>query len=365
MRICLNLPVNSVSFGQVSTLLLRNFLLDSKVDPDLFVIGNQIDLSAQESINPNFIKWIENKISISLSRHDRNNPNFKLWHLNGSLESLSKEQNLFTFYELDAPTKEEVNIVANQKNVIFSSEFSVENFRSKGCKNVHYVPLAFDHYNFKQTSKKYFQDGRIVFNLCGKLEKRKRHQKIIKSWIKKFGNNKKYFLQCAIFNPFLKIEDQQNLILNILEGNKYFNISFLGMMEKNTAYNDFLNSANIIIGMSGGEGWGLPEFHSVALGKHGIIMNAHGYKGWANENNSILVNPSKDKIEAYDNMFFKKDIPFNQGHIYDFDEEEFIHGCEKAIEKVEKDPINTEGLKLQESFSDKKMYDNIINIINK
>ena len=49
-------------------------------------------------------------------------------------------------------------------------------------------------------------------------------------------------------------------------------------MPTNTAYNDYLNSGDIIIGMSGGEGWGLPEFHSVALGKYGIILNAHAYK---------------------------------------------------------------------------------------
>ncbi len=54
-------------------------------------------------------------------------------------------------------------------------------------------------------------------------------------------------------------------------------------MQKNSLYNDYLNSANIILGMSGGEGWGLPEFQSVALGKHAVILNATGYKDWATE----------------------------------------------------------------------------------
>jgi len=363
VRLCLNLPINSVSFGQVSTLLLRNFFLNKeRVDADLFVIGNQIDLSSQDNIDDAFVKWLQEKINNSLKKHDANNPSFKLWHLNGSLEKYSKEQHLFSFYELDSPTEEEINIARNQKSLIFSSQSSVDLFKSNRCDNTHYVPLAFDKYNFKQTNKKYFDDGRIVFNLCGKLEKRKRHEKIIKSWLKKFGNNKKYFLQCSIFNPFLKIEDQEVLISRILNNERYFNISFLGMMQKNSVYNDYLNSANIIIGMSGGEGWGLPEFHSVALGKHGIIMNAHGYKGWANENNSILVNPS-NKIDSADGMFFQKNSPFNQGNIYDFEEDDFISACETAIKKVEEDPINKEGLKLQKDFSDKKMFDNIINII--
>ena len=47
----------------------------------------------------------------ALHSHNRDNPIFKLWHLNGSLESLSKDQLLFTFYELDQPTKQEINII--------------------------------------------------------------------------------------------------------------------------------------------------------------------------------------------------------------------------------------------------------------
>jgi hypothetical protein len=114
-------------------------------------------------------------------------------------------------------------------------------------------------------------------------------------------------------------------------------------MQKNNMYNDFLNSGNIILGMSGGEGWGLPEFQSVAIGKHAVILNAHAYKEWANENNSTLVEPN-GKIEAYDGMFFHKDQPFNQGNIFDFDQNDFISACEKSIEKVKpKSPIKNVG----------------------
>ena len=66
-------------------------------------------------------------------------------------------------------------------------------------------------------------------------------------------------------------------------------LNFLGMMQKNSLYNDFLNSGNIILGMSGAEGWGLPEFQSVALGKHAVILNASAYKDWATEENSVMV----------------------------------------------------------------------------
>jgi hypothetical protein len=222
--------------------------------------------------------------------------------------------------------------------------------------------LAFDKYNFKKLDKQYFNDGRIVFNLVGKLEKRKNHKKVIQAWIKKFGNNKDYMLQCAIFNPFIKMEDNQTLISSILMGQNYFNVNFLSMMQKNSMYNDFLNSSDIVIGMSGGEGWGLPEFQSVALGKYGVILNAHSYKEWANKDNATLVNPS-GKIEVYDNLFFHRGAPFNQGNIFDFNEDEFINACELTIEKVKSQKTNKEGLKLQDQFTSEKMTDKILELV--
>jgi hypothetical protein len=114
--------------------------------------------------------------------------------------------------------------------------------------------------------------------------------------------------------------------------------------------------------MSGGEGWGLPEFHSLALGKHAVILNAHVYKDWANEENACLVEPSS-KIEAHDNMFFHRGTPFNQGNIFTFKEDDFISGCERAIERVQKNKLNEAGLKLQKQFTIENTVDRIVNLL--
>lgn len=361
MSFTLNLPVNPVSFGQVSTLLLKEIYLKKINEFVLYPIGDRLDLSTQDG-EEDFFKFLQEKTTSFLANVKRQNPCFKLWHLNGSLESASDKRYLLSFYELDAPTKEEINIVKNHDKVFFSSKYTVDIFKMFGCSNVEFLPLAFDKYNFKRLEKKYFSNDRIVFNLVGKLEKRKNHKKVIQAWLKKFGNNHKYHLQCSIYNPFFKEEDNKNLIANILEGKNYFNISFLGFMQKNSMYNDYLNSADIIIGMSGGEGWGLPEFHSVAIGKHAVILNAHAYKEWANDSNSVLVQPST-KIEAYDGAFFHKGQPFNQGNIFVFEDEEFIDGCEKAVRRVESNRLNENGLKLQEEFTSEKFATNVLNII--
>lgn len=360
MSLSLNLPVNGVSFGQISILVLRE-LFKLNQDVLLIPIGNP-DLSTQSDVSQEFATWIQNSINQSLVKHSKKNKVFKLWHINGSFESYSDNQVLLSFYELDQPTLVELNTVKNNNKVLFSSKETVDLYKNLGCKNVEYIPLAFDKYNFNVIDKSYFVDDRIVFNLVGKLEKRKHHVKLIQLWANKFGNNKKYSLQCSIFNHFMKPEDQNNIISQALQGKSYFNINFLPFMGQNKIYNDFLNSGNIIIGMSGGEGWGLPEFHSVAMGKHAVMMNAHGYKSWANEENSILVEPNS-KIEAYDGVFFHKGYTYNQGNIYDFNQDDFISGCELAIKRVEKNKVNKSGLKLQDEFTSDKLVSNILNHI--
>lgn len=359
--LCLNLPVNAVSFGQVSTLILKEFYKKNTAF-NLYPIGNSVDLSTQD-VDQNFFEWIKNKADGYLHKIKKDHTCFKLWHLNGSFDSCCCDQHLFSFYELDSPTKEEINIARNQKSLILSSTYACDIFKNAGCNNVKFIPLGFDKYNFKRIEKPYFSEERVVFNLVGKLEKRKHHKKIIQSWAKKYGNNPRYSLQCSIYNHFIKDEDQKNLLIYILEGENYYNINFLNFMPKNSMYNDYLNSADIIIGMSGGEGWGIPEFTSAALGKYAIILNAHSYKDWADEENSILVNPS-GKIEAYDNLFFHRGSPYNQGNIFDFNADDFISACELAIEKVRLNRVNESGLKLQEKFSSEKFADNILNIIN-
>ena len=323
----------------------------------LFPIG-QVDINSQNK-NDNFFQWLNDIASRANSLHDRNTPIFKLWHLIGSLESFSKEQILLSFYEVDQPTKTELNIVKNNSKVLLSSKYSISKFNELGCDNLNFVPLGFDSEHFSKIPR---VEGRtdIHFGLAGKLEpQRKRHLKVISAWAKKYGNKPGYFLNCAVYNNFLDPNVQSQLIGQALQGQRYWNINFLPYLPTNTAYNQFINNNDIILAMSGGEGWGLPEFQSVALGKYCVGLNAHAYKDWMNDKNSVLVNPS-GKIPVYDNIFFREGAEFNQGNIFDWDEDEFISAMETAEKKFKQNPENIEGLKLQQEFTYAKTTDAIL-----
>ena len=166
MEFAFHLPINGVSFGQVSMGFLRE-AHKRNLNPNIFPVNPQnIDLSTQ-TISEDFKSWIEERIGKSLETHKKSTPVFKLWHLNGSMESVSEKQLLFTFYELDQPTKSEINIAKNCSRVLVSSNYAKSVFENNGLDNVSFVPLYFDADNFKRKDKQYFADDRITFNFTG------------------------------------------------------------------------------------------------------------------------------------------------------------------------------------------------------
>lgn len=354
-----NLPINSVSFGNVSVTLLRA-AFEKGLSSTIFPIGG-VDVSSY-TFDETFGKWLEKGINFSYEKHSRSNPVLKLWHLNGSLESFSSDQILLTFHELDQLTASEVNAIKNQKLVLVTSEYTKRVCLDYGLTNVEVIKLGFDKWSFRRRDKSYFNDGRITFGISGKYEPvRKRHEKTIRAWIKRFGNDRRYFLQCSLFNPFRKLEELKQDWFNLVDGKKPFNVEFLSPIEKNVDYNEFLNSNDIIVDM-GTESWGLPLFQSLAIGKHGVALDAAGHKSFANNQNCVLVQPNA-KIPAYDGFFFHPGAPFNQGNVFDFEEEAFIHACEESIKRVESNKVNGEGMKLQETHSADKSLGEILKFL--
>lgn len=362
-NLSLEIPINSLSFGNCSVNILKQ-LFKLGINPKISLIGSNADLSSFDNVKSDFTEWIAKCCSLFNSKHSRDDIAFKLWHINGSMSSISKEQVLFSFYELDSPTATEINIIKNQKTAIFSSNFSKSIFESFGCSNIEYCPLGFDSDSFYKKDRKNHDDEKIVFGLAGKLERRKQHHKALVAWAKKYGNNPKYLLNCAIKNPFIQDDQQVSAIKTLFEGKEYFNINFVDFMPTNSLYNDYLNSNDIIIGMSAGEGWGLPEFQSLCLGKHAVILNAHAYKDWANNENSVIVNPS-GKIPCYDGVFFHQGAEFNQGSYFDWTEDSFIEACEEAEKRFIKNKINLNGEKLKEVFTWEKTTNKILSILKK
>lgn len=352
-------PINNLSLGNVSVNFLRELIKRDALSA-VFPVSENADFSAYDKLDD----FTKNKI-IELARgrivnYNRKMPSLKLWHINGSQNKVSDKQYLYTFYETDSPTIEELNIVVQQEHTFFSSSYSADIFKQSGLENVSYVPIGFDK-DFSVVEREYLGDKIIHFGLCGKWEKRKNTGRIIKLWLERFGDNPKYVLSCLVDNPFLKPEMMDNLKKEAMSGKHWKNINFLPHLQKNSEVNQFINSIDIdLTGLSSGEGWNLPAFNATALGKWSVVSNCSAHKDWANNDNAILVEVD-GKMPAPDGVFFQNGGAFNQGNFYNIKDEDILVGMEKSLDTAKS--VNKEGLKLQNEFSYEKTLDKIMEVI--
>jgi len=355
MKLLVNAPINALSFGNVSVNILRE-LFKKNIDLIFFPIGDKAEMDAYDKIEPDFVKYLQAATNNRYSKISKDLPSLKLWHIFGSETRYSKNQSLFTFHEVSEVTNIEKNLLSLQDRIFVSSNYTKNIFNLNGLDNVTHVPLGFDN-DFQITNKTYLQD-KIHFGILGKFENRKNTARIIKSWLKLFGNKPEYQLSCAITNPFLDKARFQNELLKVLEGKQYNNLNFVPYMQTNSEVNDYLNSIDIDLGgLSGSEGWNLPSFNATALGKWSVVINATAHKDWATKDNSILIEPSSLK-DCYDDVFFKKGQSFNQGQFFDISDQEMDNAILKSLSYA-KIP-NPEGLKLQKQFTYEKTVETIL-----
>lgn len=347
-------PINNLSFGNVSYNIVKRIFSEREVN--FFPIGNGLDFS---SFVPE--QEVANKINSSAiqarRRCNKNDTTLHLWHISGILETSSNKRVGLTFHETDQLTPTEVNLLNQLDLVLVTSSYTKAVFESQTSTKVVNVGLGFDSKHFFKTGKKYFNEDVTVFSLNGKMEARKSTLRVLKLWAAKYGNDKRYLLNASITNPFIK-EQQPALIKEALGGKTYFNINFLPFVRTNLEYNEVLNSAHIdLTGMAVCEGFNLPAFQSLCLGKQSVILNAHAHKDYVNENNSILVQPTGMQ-DAVDGVFFRKGEEFNQGRWFDFNNEEFVGATELAVSKARMP--NSEGEKLKDIFTYEKTVKTIL-----
>lgn len=338
-----DIPLNNLSFGATSVAILRE-CFKRGLHPNVFPLNGVVDIGAQKP-DDKFNAWLGNCIGKSQKDHSRKQTSYKLWHINGSLTSYSQTDNrLITFYEANDPTPTEINILRNQSRVYVTNRYTQGVFRNFGIEAEH-LPLGFDSHNFGILEKRPGVEGVMTTLLLAKLEHRKHTLKQLALWAKRYGNKKEYRLNCAIVNPFMKPEHQQQLIVQALEGKQYWNINFLPFMGTNAEYNQFLQSGQIVLACSGAEGFGLGEFHAAAMGAWPVTLKAHAYLDHFTDENAIWIKPN-GMTPIYDGIHFAPGQPFNQGSVFTWADEDWYAAMEEA-EKRARAGLNTAGLKLQ------------------
>lgn len=341
-----DLPINGLSFGNVSIAILRECYRRG-MNPNVFPMNGQVDLATQVP-DEKFTQWLGHCINKAQREACRKSPSIRLWHIQNSLQSYSEtDSRLIVFHELDSLTSTEINILKNQDKVYVTSTYTQQVFKMFGV-DAEYLPLGFDNHNFRVLEKRPKMDGVTSFSMFGKWEPlRKGHAQTLRAWVKRYGNNAKYRLNLSVTNPFVKPEVLNQMIGQALEGKSYFNVNFLPFQDTNAAYNQTLQAGEIALCMGKAEGRDLPCYHATAMGAWPVAMNAHAYLDYLTKDNAVLVSPNGKEV-AHDGMFFHhgNGNQFNQGNVFTWSDIEFDAAMVEA-EKRALAGINARGLELQ------------------
>jgi hypothetical protein len=350
-----NSVINPLSFGQVSLNVLRE-LRKQKVNVNFFPIGENLDFNAFDKLEECDKNWIISSMNSRMVNYV-DEPSLKLWHINGSESRYSSQQYLYTFYEANAPTQTEINLVKAQKHVFFSSSHGAKCFKDAGCNNVSFVPVGFDP-DFQVTNQG--QAGILHFGLTGKLEARKNTQQIITNWLNKYGNKDGYLLTCLVNNPFFPPEKFQQILAHTLGNVRWKNINFLPVLNQNSQVNNFINSIDIdLSGLSSSEGWGIPNFTSACFNKVVVATRGPGHEDWMDDAKHVVECPFSGERSVEDGAFFSNGGDFNQGTFKTISNEDMF----KSFEDAEDVFAQKNGRELNEEMIKKFSYSEMVSKI--
>ncbi len=345
--------VSQLSLGQVGFNLLRE-LYKRKVQVTFF--PKQFDLNAFR-IDTAFGQWLERSVNTRFVKLDRKVPTLACWHINQSEMKPSDKQVLLSFHETDSPTDAEVNIVNQQDHTFFTSNWTVDSFKTYGAPNVNFVPLGLDE-DFVPAGRRLIGEDKTHWILVGKWEDlRKMTGFKIKTWISLYGGRRDHHLTLCVNNPFYKPEHMNALYQQVFGGAKPFNVNILPPLKTNAEMLGLYQSADIdLSGYARAEGWNIPAFTATALGKWSIVTNCAAHKDWATAENAILVEPN-GMVPAEDGHFFRKGEQFSQGNMYAFDDSALAQAMKKAESKAR--TLNESGVTLGKRFTYAKTVDAI------
>jgi hypothetical protein len=122
------------------------------------------------------------------------------------------------------------------------------------------------------------------------------------------------------------------------------------------------NCCNIVLDGGANEGWSLPSFHCLGLGKYMVGPNTMGLKEWASIGGADLIEPD-GKVPCYDNKFFVKGSGWNQGNFFSWNSSEFASAMDSALQKRLANKVNEKGFEIVSQFTWEKTVDAILSKI--
>lgn len=287
MKLNINCPINTTSYGYVST-YFTHFLQKFGVDVRHIPIGrNQPDDNTSKLISLN-------------EEFHYDSACLKIWHQNQLHSFTGNPKFGYTIFELDDFNKQEVHSLNYPDLVISCSNWAKEVLSKHNIKS-EVIPLGFDHNIFKFSPLP--KENTTVFANFGKWEIRKGHDILIKAFEAAFTPEDNVLLVMCPTNPFLN-ENQTKQWENMYLGGKMrARVQLIPRLPNQKEVYNIIGQVHCGVFPSKAEGWNLEALEMMAAGRQLIITDCTGHKEFITKEQRIISMGEEMEL-AYDGVFF-------------------------------------------------------------
>lgn len=230
-------------------------------------------------------------------------PSVKIWHQNDIHTHIGKTLHVgFPIFELTEFNEEEKLSIQHCDRVFVCSEWAksiVVDQTNLSSNDIHVVPLGVDSEIFEPSLSR--RPNTVFFN-CGKWEKRKGHDILVKCFNDAFTHSDSVELWMMCDNPFIGEQNNawQQLYKNSPLGDK------IRIIPRQASHRDVYNimcQSDCGVFPARAEGWNLELLEMMACGKQVITTNYSAHTQFCNKENSHLIDITNLEI-AHDGVFF-------------------------------------------------------------
>jgi len=358
-QINLHSPINTTSYGYVSSYLLREL---KRIGVDIYHLG--ISNSMPDDMFE--VDLFKNTVGF-----DPKSPSIKIWHQHdlasifsgGVSDYYDRNRHVgFPIFELETFSEIEKISLAHPDDLFVCSQWAKEviinNIPNRNKYNVEVVPLGYDPEIFKPAP---MPIGTTRFANFGKFEVRKGHDVLPQIFNKAFTKDDDVELIMMPHNFFLDQNETNRWVKSFINTPLGGKIKFVNRVSSHKMVYNIMKDIHCGIFPARAEGWNLEALELLACGKYLIITNCTGHTEFCNSENSMLVDMVSPKESAYDGKFFNGAHQWNSirkdeeeqmieymRKIHKLNKDNDLEQNTKAIDSVKKFTWNNSALKIKE-----------------
>jgi glycosyltransferase involved in cell wall biosynthesis len=294
MRLNLNAPFNTTSYGYVSCFVLQEL---AKLGYDIHALPIS-NIMAEHRFGPD----IESSVNKPF-HYDA--PNLKVWHQHSLNQFIGRGPSVaLTIFELEQFTETEKHSVGFPDQILVCSEWAkrvVCDQTDRKPETVHVTPLGVDPEIFKP--KQSPVTDRTIFLNAGKWELRKGHDVLIEAFRRAFKEDDNVELWMMPHNFFLSPEKSMEWVNFYKRGKLGDKVRIIDRQETQVGVYNIMEAAHCGVFPSRAEGWNLELLELMAMGKQVIATDCTAHTEFCDESNCLPIHV-KEKEVAFDGKFF-------------------------------------------------------------